>query len=251
MSLSHIRSGRRNGSYCEAEWRVGLLLAADLHSSNEKSHIDTSDLVMKRVELTLVSLTLLFVGLTAALQREFEPHDFVAFKGTVKSFRGRIRAKRFDLQTCPETRQVDKATGVAGLRGYLPGRPTRDQVLSALAPPDDLAAWARRAAQERLPPTPELLGIEDLEIVFPDQINQRIVTRFQATVPAGRCNAAISDGKVSWPEIRRNPFSASSNAYESHRLAWSVSVRKRVTRPSLRRVFKNVFSIALVLSSER
>lgn len=102
-----------------------------------------------------------------------------------EELRGRIRAKRFDLQTCPETRQVDRATGVAGLRGYLPGRPTRDEVLSALAPPDDLAAWARRAAQERVPETPELLGIEDLEIVFPDKINQRIVTRFQATVPAG------------------------------------------------------------------
>jgi hypothetical protein len=72
-----------------------------------------------------------------------------------------------------------------------------------------------------------------------------------ATGPAERCRAAISDDMASWPEIRRNPFSASSNAYESHRLAWSVSIRKRVTRPSLRRVFKNEFSIALVLSSER
>jgi len=101
-----------------------------------------------------------------------------------EELRGRIRAKRFDLQTCPETRQVDKATGVAGLSGYLPGRPTRDQVLSALAPPDDLALWAKEAARERVSKIPELAGVVDLKIVFPDQINQRIVTRFQVTVPA-------------------------------------------------------------------
>lgn len=102
-----------------------------------------------------------------------------------EELRGRIRAKRFDLQTCPETRQVDKATGVAGLSGYLPGRPTRDQVLSALAPPDDLTLWAKEAAREPISKIPQLAGLVELKIVFPEQINQRMVTRFQATIPAG------------------------------------------------------------------
>ena len=42
-----------------------------------------------------------------------------------------------------------------------------------------------------------------------------------------------------------------SAANASQRVAWSVSARKRVTRPSFLRVLRNEFSIALVLNRFR
>ena len=95
------------------------------------------------------------------------------------------RAKRFDLQTCPDTRQVDDATGVDGLRGYREGRPKDREVLSFVQPPADLAAWARRAAETLLPEAAPSLALSELEIFFPERWQQRILTHFRLSVPAG------------------------------------------------------------------
>ena len=102
-----------------------------------------------------------------------------------EELRSRIRAKRFDLQTCPDTPKVDAATGVDGLRGYRAGRPKNQQILRFLQAPDDLAAWARVAAESVLPDAVPNLELGELEVFFPDRWQQRIVTRFRLTVPAG------------------------------------------------------------------
>jgi len=97
----------------------------------------------------------------------------------------RYRGRRFDLRTCEQTPAIDAATGVISLRGYLADRPTDKQLLAYLEPPADLAAWARRAAATPLPePSPEL-PLTDLEVSYPERLQQRLVARFLATVPAG------------------------------------------------------------------
>jgi len=63
-----------------------------------------------------------------------------------------------------------------------------------------------------------------------------------------RWRALTNAPRSRWPDIRRNPFSTSNSENDSQRDACSVSVRKRVTCPSLRRVLRNEFTTALVLN---
>ncbi len=102
-----------------------------------------------------------------------------------EELQGRIHAKRFDLQTCPDTPKVDQATGIDGLRGYRSGRPKNQEVLRFLQPPADLASWARLAAGTPLPELAAPLELGELEIFFPERWQQRIVTHFRLAVPAG------------------------------------------------------------------
>jgi len=103
-----------------------------------------------------------------------------------EELRGRIRAKRFDLQACPDTKKVDRATGVKGLYGFVKDRVTHQELRAFLAPPEDRAAWARQAAQTPLQEEVEAIPLEDeIEVLFPDRQNQRIVTRFLVVIPDG------------------------------------------------------------------
>ena len=52
-----------------------------------------------------------------------------------EELRGLIRAKRFDKQACPDTVEVDEATGIDGLRLYRKKRPSNAQLELVLAPP--------------------------------------------------------------------------------------------------------------------
>ncbi len=97
---------------------------------------------------------------------------------------GKKIAKRFDLQICKQARIVDQATGIEGLRGFLPGRPHKDDILRYFGPPPDLAEWARQAvASERTEAIKELETL-DLEIFFPDKVRQRTVARFVVPIPS-------------------------------------------------------------------
>ena len=88
-------------------------------------------------------------------------------------------AVRFDLQNCKEAKNVDEATGVPGLTGAHSGKGRiRPKDASALlAPPADLAAWAKEAAATELPPLAPELKIASAEVRFPAQDGQRIVSR--------------------------------------------------------------------------
>jgi Ca-activated chloride channel family protein len=107
----------------------------------------------------------------------------------------RIRSKRFDLITCSETRLVDAVTGVEGLFGYRAGRPTNEDLMKVFDPPEDLALWARSAAATAIE-MPSELPIEAVTVLFPDRVQQRIVTRFFVTVPAGVELGVISEEGV-------------------------------------------------------
>lgn len=91
-------------------------------------------------------------------------------------------AERFDLQTCEETRRVDRATGVRALRLYDRDRPDAADFLRFLGPPADLARWVKAAAGTPLPPGPEPLAAQALEVQFPERRGQRIEVRHRLRV---------------------------------------------------------------------
>ncbi|HKV10113.1 MAG TPA: VWA domain-containing protein [Thermoanaerobaculia bacterium] len=97
-----------------------------------------------------------------------------------EELRGKIRAVRFDKQNCKEAEKVDVATGVPGLTGALPGGGARVKPRDAssfLAPPKDLARWARAAAATELAQAAPELKVSSLDLRFPEKDEQRIVTR--------------------------------------------------------------------------
>ena len=88
-------------------------------------------------------------------------------------------APRFDLQSCPETPRVDRATGVRALHVYLRNRPQSGDFLPYLAPPEDLARWVKEAAATPLPEAAEPLAAAAPRVVFPARAGQRLVVQFQ------------------------------------------------------------------------
>ncbi len=104
-----------------------------------------------------------------------------------EELRGRINAVRFDIQNCKEARIVDEVTGVPGLTGAMPSvgsyRIRPKDASDLLAPPADLARWAREAAQTEVPAGAPSLKIDAADLKFPSREGQRLVTRALVTVP--------------------------------------------------------------------
>ena len=117
-----------------------------------------------------------------------------------EELRGRIRARRFDLQACPDTPEVDTATGIAGLRGYRKSRPSNDQLEAVLAAPADLASWTEKALLTPLGEGPLDLEVENVEVFFPERKGQRIVTRIRVTMPEDVAFVAADD--IEPPEVQ-------------------------------------------------
>ena len=118
-----------------------------------------------------------------------------------EELRGKIRAVRFDKQNCKETEKVDEATGVPGLTGALPGYGSRvkpKDASSFLAPPRDLARWAREAAATKLEQAAPRLEIASLDLRFPEKEEQRIVTRALISIGPG-AGFQVAEGKK--PEV--------------------------------------------------
>ncbi len=108
------------------------------------------------------------------------------------------RTKRLDRFFCPDSKLVDQATGINGLRGQpilsmtfarydLRGESSqttrsvewarpRDRA-AFLAAPEDLASWARQAALTPLGPAPARLDLGPLAMDFPWRQGQRLVAR--------------------------------------------------------------------------
>jgi Ca-activated chloride channel family protein len=105
-----------------------------------------------------------------------------------EELRGKIQAVRFDKQNCKEVERVDEATGVPGLTGALSARGRNSihprDTSRFLAPPKDLAGWARQAAETELPNLEPPLKIASVEMRFPDRDGQRIISRALVSLPA-------------------------------------------------------------------
>lgn len=113
----------------------------------------------------------------------------------------RLRGPRFDVATCDETKVVDEATGVRGLRDYLEDRPAQADFARWLEPPDDLAAWSRAAAVTAVPEPPPRLAVDGVEMLFPARKNQRLVTRALIRLPAGS-GVELDENAAGEPELR-------------------------------------------------
>ncbi len=101
-----------------------------------------------------------------------------------EELRSRLRGgRRFDRTVCDYSLVVDQVTGIDGLFGFQPNRPKNADLKAFLQPPDDLAAWARKAAQTEVEDIPRLAGGE-LELFFPELAGLRMVTRGVVTLPA-------------------------------------------------------------------
>lgn len=88
----------------------------------------------------------------------------------------RIRGRRFDRQICSRSAEIDYITGIDGLFGFRPNRPTNDEMAVFLEPPHDLAAWARKAA----------VPIEGLpETLLVDEDQARDLAKARRNMPAG------------------------------------------------------------------
>ncbi len=113
-----------------------------------------------------------------------------------EELRNLISSPPFDQTACPETRLIEKATGVEGLFGFLRGRPTAPAIESFLAPPADLGRWVREALAEPATTPPPVLQVEPLTLLFPDVRGQMMATRVLINLPAAPPLEASFEGKI-------------------------------------------------------
>lgn len=92
--------------------------------------------------------------------------------------------RRFDHKLCKVAPAVDAATGLAGLSDPLPGGPDPRHLRELLAPPTNLAAWARAAAVEVVAPA-VALPVEPLDVSYTRQRGQRLEARVLVVLPPG------------------------------------------------------------------
>ena len=146
-----------------------------------------------------------------------------------EELRGRIRAVRFDMQNCKEAKTLDEATGVAGLTGALErigARRVRPKDASPfLAPPADLARWAREAAATELPAVSPDLEVASAEMHFPEREGQRVVTRALVTLPA----SAVKPTEGAKPGLRlivEGLVEQEDKTFEDFRMRFQLPVPK-------------------------
>ena len=110
-----------------------------------------------------------------------------------EELRGRLSGKRIDLRACPEALFVDQVTGVSGLTGFTDKRPTTKAFLKFLEAPADIGQWALRAVAHGAQPGVSPLEVESVQVLYPERLRQRIVTRFQITIPADAALEAYTE----------------------------------------------------------
>jgi len=132
-----------------------------------------------------------------------------------------VGGTRIDRRFCPSSEEVDRATGIDGLRGKREGsnkKNTRNGTVgksdrtetvrdyrwarpqdraAVLAHPASLSAWAESAAATSLPAEPQRLGIESFAMDFPVWQGQRLTARALLALTPGEektfTNAAEGD----------------------------------------------------------
>jgi VWFA-related protein len=146
-----------------------------------------------------------------------------------EELRGKIRAVRFDLQNCKEARQVDEVTGVPGLTGALArgGDRIRPKDASAfIAPPADLALWARAAAATELPPLASRLKVTTAQMHFPSRLGQRVVARALVGLPSDAGFKTSAEGQRGVRLIVEGLIEQDGEAFEDFRMRFQVPAPK-------------------------
>lgn len=111
-------------------------------------------------------------------------HEMAGWLEDWEELAGRFSGKRIDLRLCAAAPLVDAAVGFDGLDHELPVRPDTLAWRALLAPPQDLAAWAKKAAAEALTPV-AILPVEPLRVSYPRRVGLRLETRLLVELPAG------------------------------------------------------------------
>ena len=101
---------------------------------------------------------------------------------------------------CKSSETVDEVTGVSGLFGFKKDRPTDAMMDALVAPPAELAPWARAAAATKLDKLAPELAVESTRVTFPERRDQRMLARLRIVLPAGVGLAVAGDEKS--PESR-------------------------------------------------
>ena len=104
-------------------------------------------------------------------------------------------SRRIDRYFCEDSRDIDRIVGIDSLYRYRKNRPENDDFLPYLRSPDDLAAWARKAAAETPPQVDTLEGVE-MEIFYPQRLGQRMLTRFELRFEDGDVLENFDDGEL-------------------------------------------------------
>ena len=145
-----------------------------------------------------------------------------------EELRGNSVAERFDLQVCKEAKKVDEATGVPGLTGAGSRRskfhPKDNSAF--LAPPREVADWARVAAETRSPTASPELKIASVDLHFPDRDGQRILTRTLVQLPPNAGFKLSSDAKPSTRLIVEGMVEQEAKAFEDFRMRFQLPAGK-------------------------
>ena len=102
-----------------------------------------------------------------------------------EELRGLTSGKRPDRILCKESKTVDAVTGVQGLFRFEKDRPTDAMMDAMVAPPAELAAWAREAAATVLEKSAPILPVDSARVTFPERREQRMLARLRVVLPAG------------------------------------------------------------------
>ncbi|HEY3568336.1 MAG TPA: VWA domain-containing protein [Thermoanaerobaculia bacterium] len=139
-----------------------------------------------------------------------------------------IGAERFDLQVCKEAKKVDEATGVPGLTG-VGSRKSKFHPIdnsSWLAPPKEVASWAREAATTEVPDPAPALKIGSAEMRFPDSDGQRIVTRALVQLPPDSGVKPSTDAKPYVRLIVEGMVEQQDKQFEDFRMRFQLPAPK-------------------------
>ena len=141
---------------------------------------------------------------------------------------GRIGAERFDLQVCKEAKKVDEATGVPGLTGVGSRRANfhpRDNS-AFLAPPKEVADWARVAAETKVPNASADLKIAAVDVHFPDRDGQRILTRTLVRLPPNAGFRLSSDAQPLVRLVVEGLVEQEAKTFEEFRMRFQLPAGK-------------------------
>ena len=147
-----------------------------------------------------------------------------------EELRGRIRGKRFDLVTCPNTKRVDAATGVDGLFGYREDRVQHATLRAYLEPPVDRARWSRKASLQDIPQVPETIPSDgEIKVLFPEKHGQRIMTRFLVVLPdgttLGRSDLSEENDTEEWVLGVDGAVEQDRSVFDSFKLRYKIEPR--------------------------
>lgn len=140
-----------------------------------------------------------------------------------EELKGRISGgRRIDRWACKMSKEVDQATGIDGLYGFRQKRPKNMDLQRLLEPPDDLAAWARKAAATPLLEDSSFSKV-DLQLLFPERLGQRMQTRMMVVLESHDEIESFVEGEKTELRLKlEGRFERNGKVFEEFRVRFQV-----------------------------